>query len=183
MKKRGTVIVLTAALPAVFLIFILLEYKAGIIGVSGNSKMKHLIAVLGEDTISYQEVRVPSDKPALVTENTTFIRIIISGVGCSTCFEELVNALNSYAGLNDDRILSLVITNPDRNSAFQLKRMHGINVPLYITDDQRLRKLGSELGSAFIFSSRNSTPVYNLSPVRSADDIINYMEDMEKLPE
>jgi hypothetical protein len=94
-----------------------------------------------------------------------------------------VAALNSYSHLPDDRILALVITNPDRNSAFQLKRMHGINVPMYITDDERLTTIGSELGSAFIFSSRSARPLFNLCPVRSADDIINYVEDMDKLAE
>jgi hypothetical protein len=182
MKTRGAIIVLSLVVPAIFLVFINLGNSTTITSIFGNSKLNDVIAELGKDSVIYEEVRVPSDKPILVTENTIFIRVIISGVGCSTCFEELVAALNSFTDLSDDRILSLVLTNPHRNSAFQLKRMHGIKVPLYIADDERLKEIGREFGSAYIFSSGNAKPIYNLSPIRSALDIINYIEQMHKKP-
>ena len=73
------------------------------------------------------------------------------------------------------RMVCLVITNPDRNSAFQLKRMHDIRVPVFITDDERLKAIGAELGSAFAISEDSLKPVFNLKPIHEADDIVSYV--------
>lgn len=125
--------------------------------------------------ITYLEIGNGTEKDSITTETKVIHRLVISGVGCSTCFEDLVSVLNSFEGTQDKRMVCLVITNPDRNSAFQLKRMHDIRVPVFITDDERLKAIGAELGSAFIISEDSLKPVFNLKPIHEADDIVSYV--------
>lgn len=101
--------------------------------------------------------------------------VVISSVGCSVCFDEIVKVLNESAFDTAGMPVALVIANPDRHSAFQLRRMYGIMVPVYVTDDERLRIIGKSLGTSFVFTSLPGINISNLKPLHSASELENYL--------
>jgi hypothetical protein len=143
---------------------------------AGELKVRKEIRDIRKREVVYVLIGDTTNSPGLRQSGKVIVNVVISSVSCSVCFDEIVKVLNESADDTSGVIVSLVITNPDRPSAFQLRRVYGIKVPVFVTDDERLREIGRRLGTSFFFISTPDVKLYNIKPLRSAADLGHFLE-------
>gem|GEM_PF-3455256 len=141
----------------------------------GGGEVRRAIADIREKGVGYELIGEAGETLRTGHAKAVMARVVISSVGCSVCFDDIVKVLNDSAEDTTGLMVSLVIANPDRHSAYQLRRMYGIKVPVYITGDERLQTIGRRLGTSYVFTSSPGMNIYNLRPLNSAYELERYL--------
>lgn len=141
----------------------------------GGRPVRKAIRDIREKNVNYVQISDISDTIKISQDHRVVVRVVVSSLNCSSCFDEIIKIINTYSDETSDVKLSLVIANPDTKAALQLKRMHRIQIPVFVSDDDRLRSIGSRFGTAFVFLSSSDLNIYMLRPLRSTHELAKYL--------